>query len=178
MLGFLILGGLLTHFGITPYLNGDFQDEAYMVSSFLSGEEIDEEQLDKERFDKIERNIQHEVFNEFHREFGKDAFIKYEQFLRTKFNNPDDVYLFHYSKHELDNRSRQLNPNNDAYWRSRGYDGRTYGWDNDSSDVNIQYSKEELDNRSRQLNPNNDDYWKSRGYDVSSEDEGRNGNKN
>lgn len=25
---------------------------------------------------------------------------------------------------DLDNRSRQLNEENDAYWQSRGYDGR------------------------------------------------------
>lgn len=24
----------------------------------------------------------------------------------------------------IDNRADQLNPNNDAYWQSRGYDGR------------------------------------------------------
>jgi hypothetical protein len=33
-----------------------------------------------------------------------------------------------YSKEELDNRSDQLNSNNDAYWDSRGYDGRPDDW--------------------------------------------------
>ena len=32
----------------------------------------------------------------------------------TESNNPD------YSQEELDNHSNQLNPNNDAYWSSRG----------------------------------------------------------
>ena len=29
---------------------------------------------------------------------------------------------------ELDNRSRQLNPEHDAYWQSRGYDRRPDDW--------------------------------------------------
>jgi len=29
-----------------------------------------------------------------------------------------------YSKEELDNHSNQCNPNNDAYWQSRGQSGR------------------------------------------------------
>lgn len=28
-----------------------------------------------------------------------------------------------------DNRSGQLNPNNDTYWRDRGYDSRPDDWD-------------------------------------------------
>lgn len=28
------------------------------------------------------------------------------------------------SKHSQDNRANQLNPNNDAYWQSRGHEGR------------------------------------------------------
>jgi hypothetical protein len=34
----------------------------------------------------------------------------------------------HYSDDELDNHSDQLNPNNDAYWTSRGYDERPDDW--------------------------------------------------
>ena len=58
-----------------------------------------------------------------------------------------------------DNRADQMNPNNDAYWESRGYDERPDDWeggddeDDDGDD----------DNRSNQLNPNNDAYWSSRG---------------
>ncbi len=33
------------------------------------------------------------------------------------------------TKDGLDNHSNQLNPNNDAYWDSRGYDGRPDDWD-------------------------------------------------
>lgn len=32
-------------------------------------------------------------------------------------------------KDELDNHANQLNPNNDAYWQSRGYDERPDDWD-------------------------------------------------
>lgn len=31
-------------------------------------------------------------------------------------------------KHNDDNRANQLNPNNDAYWQSRGYDERPDDW--------------------------------------------------
>lgn len=39
-----------------------------------------------------------------------------------------------YSKDELDNHSDQLNPNNDAYWQSRGFDERPDDWDDDWDD--------------------------------------------
>lgn len=29
---------------------------------------------------------------------------------------------------EQDNHAIQMNPNNDAYWQSRGYDGRPEDW--------------------------------------------------
>lgn len=32
-------------------------------------------------------------------------------------------------KHDEDNRADQLNPNNDAYWQSRGEDGRPDDWE-------------------------------------------------
>lgn len=32
------------------------------------------------------------------------------------------------SKHDDDNRSRQLDPEHDAYWESRGEDGRPDDW--------------------------------------------------
>lgn len=32
-------------------------------------------------------------------------------------------------KHNDDNHSNQLNPNNDAYWQSRGHDERPDNWD-------------------------------------------------
>lgn len=33
------------------------------------------------------------------------------------------------SQDELDNHADQLNPNNDAYWQSRGYDERPDDWE-------------------------------------------------
>ena len=33
------------------------------------------------------------------------------------------------SQDELDNYANQLNPNNDAYWQSRGYDERPDDWE-------------------------------------------------
>ncbi|PYF08661.1 hypothetical protein C8J30_11280 [Rhodobacter viridis] len=32
------------------------------------------------------------------------------------------------AKHDNDNRSNQMNPNNDAYWESRGHDTRPDDW--------------------------------------------------
>ena len=55
-----------------------------------------------------------------------------------------------------DNRANQMNPNNDAYWESRGYEERPDDWvDEDKDDSND-------DNRANQLNPNNDAYRSSR----------------
>ena len=33
------------------------------------------------------------------------------------------------SQHERDNHSDQMNPNNDAYWSSRGYEDRPEDWE-------------------------------------------------
>jgi hypothetical protein len=38
------------------------------------------------------------------------------------------------SKANQDNRSKQLNDNNDAYWQSRGYDERPDDWDESEED--------------------------------------------
>jgi hypothetical protein len=38
------------------------------------------------------------------------------------------------AKHSDDNRSNQLNPNNDAYWQSRGDDERPDDWEDRVSD--------------------------------------------
>lgn len=37
-------------------------------------------------------------------------------------------------KDDLDNHSNQMNPNNDSYWDSRGFDGRPDDWDDDDDD--------------------------------------------
>ena len=33
------------------------------------------------------------------------------------------------SKHDQDNHANQMNPNNDAYWESRGWDERPDDWE-------------------------------------------------
>lgn len=59
--------------------------------------------------------------------------------------------------------SNKENPNNDAYWESRGYISRPENW-RELIEEEISETQDDLDNRSNQLNPNNDSYWKSRGY--------------
>jgi len=58
-----------------------------------------------------------------------------------------------------------MNPNNDAYWESRGYDERPNDWEGVRNNSSYDYSKSDLNNRSNQLNSNNDTYWRSRGYE-------------
>ncbi len=38
---------------------------------------------------------------------------------------------------DRDNRANQLNPNHDAYWQSRGYDGRPDDWDEEWDDEDL-----------------------------------------
>jgi len=59
-----------------------------------------------------------------------------------------------------DNRANQMNPNNDAYWQSRGHDERPDDWEDQIEDDD---GGGDDDNRANQLNPNNDAYWSSRG---------------
>jgi hypothetical protein len=59
------------------------------------------------------------------------------------------------SKHNNDNHSNQLNPNNDAYWQSRGEDYRPDDWEDQIKEDDYHYSQMDLDNRANQLNPNN-----------------------
>ena len=73
------------------------------------------------------------------------------------------------SQDDADNRSDQMNPNNDAYWDSRGEDGRPDDWEN-RIESSHSYSQGDFDNRSNQLNPNNDAYWDSRGEDGRPDD--------
>ena len=57
---------------------------------------------------------------------------------------------------DMDNHANQCNPNNDAYYSSRGDD---YDYD-DNHDTH--YSQADLDNHANQCNPNNDAYYSSR----------------
>ncbi|GAB3367976.1 hypothetical protein GCM10027395_23370 [Giesbergeria sinuosa] len=41
------------------------------------------------------------------------------------------------TKDDLDNRADQLNPNNDAYWESRGWDERPDNWDERIQEGNV-----------------------------------------
>ena len=48
---------------------------------------------------------------------------------------------------DLDNHANQLNPNNDAYWESRGFDERPDNWEDqageeDNSDRNTQSERD------------------------------------
>ncbi len=71
-----------------------------------------------------------------------------------------------------DNHSDQMNPNNDAYWESRGYDDRPDDWEDQASSSSSSTMFQEYDdNRANQLNSNNDAYWQSRGYDERPDDE-------
>ena len=37
------------------------------------------------------------------------------------------------SQADLDNHANQMNPNNDAYWESRGYDERPEDWEEEAA---------------------------------------------
>jgi hypothetical protein len=39
-----------------------------------------------------------------------------------------------HSQHENDNRSDQMNPNNDTYWSDRGHDDRPEDWESQTDD--------------------------------------------
>ena len=41
-------------------------------------------------------------------------------------------------KDDQANRSNQMNPNNDAYWQSRGHDGRPDDWEDQMRHENVQ----------------------------------------
>ena len=69
------------------------------------------------------------------------------------------------SRSDLDNHANQMNPNNDAYWESRGYDERPDDWEDQDSGQD----QAALDNHANQMNPNNDAYRQSRGSAEKSE---------
>ncbi|KAL3672648.1 hypothetical protein V7S43_001943 [Phytophthora oleae] len=58
-----------------------------------------------------------------------------------------------HSKAAIQNRANQLNPNNPAYYSSRGL-----------SESDMRRKKAAISNRSNQLNPNNKAYHKSRAH--------------
>ncbi|KAG5890854.1 hypothetical protein JTB14_016287 [Gonioctena quinquepunctata] len=63
------------------------------------------------------------------------------------------------------NRANQLNPNNSAFWRSRGHSDRPNSWLDILGTILsfvIPLTQAALNNRSNQLNPNNPVYSSSR----------------
>lgn len=52
-------------------------------------------------------------------------------------------------KDDLDNHADQMNPNNDAYWESRGYDGRPDDWEEKRDQEDDQQERSEQESSSR-----------------------------
>ena len=52
-------------------------------------------------------------------------------------------------KDERDSRSNQMNPNNDAYWTSRGYDERPDDWEERSTEENERQNRSNTRPRTR-----------------------------
>ncbi len=136
-----IVGGLAGHYLIEPGYR-KFLDKRHNLT-----QEPDAEKL-KEIEQKI-TNYSHLLFEDY---FGSEAEEKYQEY------------------YNQNNRSNQLNPNNDAYWQSRGHNERPDDWEEKTQDGNEEYSQSELDNHANQMNPNNDAYWQSRGEDERPDD--------
>lgn len=144
--GKFIVGIVLGTFLVAPYKNGELQDEITWVKGvFTDKPEIEDYDYSKD-FEQIRKDANNQTFRIFRAKYGDDALELYEKY--KSYNN----------------RANQLNPNNDAYWQSRGYDQRPDNWE-DIYNNDYYYSQDEIDNRANQLNPNNDAYWQSRGYD-------------
>ena len=46
-------------------------------------------------------------------------------------------------RHDLDNHADQMNPNNDAYWESRGFDERPDDWEGRVNDEDEEKDEED-----------------------------------
>lgn len=67
-----------------------------------------------------------------------------------------------------DNRSTQMNPNNDAYWHVRGYDSRPSDWEDAAQEhEDERVANTNTANHSNQRNPQHPAYYTSRGYSKS-----------
>uniref|UniRef100_A0A6P7F2Z3 Uncharacterized protein LOC114325782 n=1 Tax=Diabrotica virgifera virgifera TaxID=50390 RepID=A0A6P7F2Z3_DIAVI len=60
-----------------------------------------------------------------------------------------------------DNRSNQKNPNNDSYWKNKGYSSKPSDAQDKYKSSSSSMSKADQDYRSKQMNPNNNAYYKS-----------------
>ncbi len=152
-----IIGGLFTYYILTPAIDGKF-------NSLFGGDK------------PVDKKSSHEakLFNQID---GKVAV--YRHYLFKKYFNKNSVSKYR-EYHRLNNYSNQLNPENDAYWQSRGYSKRPENCEEIlKNDFN--QTKDNWDNYSNQLNPNNDAYWQSRGYNDRPDDwqnETNNGSSN
>ena len=52
-------------------------------------------------------------------------------------------------KDDLDNHANQMNPNNDAYWESRGFDGRPGDWEDRADENDDQPERSEKESSPR-----------------------------
>ena len=52
-------------------------------------------------------------------------------------------------KDDLDNHANQMNPNNDAYWESRGFDERPDDWEDRVAEEDDQPERSEKETSSR-----------------------------
>jgi len=50
------------------------------------------------------------------------------------------------SRHDEDNHSDQMNPNNDAYWESRGWDERPDDWEERAEQEDVMPPNEQVQN--------------------------------
>lgn len=132
------------YFLIYPAVHGNYSHRYDDIKNLFSDKKVTNKTIDnKKQFQELD-NLTLETFKD---KYGND--IGLEKYTFYKNNN---------------NYSNQLNPNNDSYWKSKGYSSQKDG-SSDNSNVN----QSNLDNRSNQLNPNNDAYYQSRGSDNSNE---------
>lgn len=144
-----ITGLFVGHFVISPITDGRARKIYEKFSSKKENLDVDFKDLDRKNKDffieKYGRTDGEKYYNMFNNQLieGKleEAVIKYES------NKSND-----------NNRSNQMNPNNEIYWKGRGHEEKE-----NRNNENYEYSKQELDNHSNQMNPNNDAYQSSRG---------------
>lgn len=63
-----------------------------------------------------------------------------------------------------DQRSDSMNPNNDAYWESRGYDEQPDNWEDLVANGEVESQHD--DNHANQLNPEHPEFAHSRGESI------------
>lgn len=135
-------GALFTYFIVVPFKDGRYQK---IYNKFFDKKDNVSYSKDKMNFREINRKVstyQYHLFNEY---YGKNSVSKAMEY------------------YDQNNYSNQLNPTNDAYWQTRGYEVRPKNWE-DLLHSEIRQTQNYLNNHSNQSNPNNNSYWRSRGY--------------